>query len=524
MKKMIILLLLLTSCVGKGVADPIDTNWDVDEISVTGIEIKDMRTEYEIEINYDVLIMPTIRVGVSVFPRNATNKDIVYSIDDSDNAGINEYGFVYVERAGTYLITVTSVDGGFQDSIEITVSDHYINNPPYISGLMDHVILIGDEKPDFLAGVSVLDDLEAISTSEIEIDDSDVEWNQIGTYNVYFSVSDSGGLSHKDVKEIKIKESGLSIPADVIEMLKEITDSIDELSLIESFNNNYLEIDDWEVGIHQNNYNRVLNDVINHLYVLEEISLVENYDIQNYNNEFSTTVTELGNDRFLIEVDGQIDDEPATWKIILKTHLSGYRNHIRVSTVNTDYFYEVKINDNRISSITHANLTTPISVTKLSIEDGISYWIVGDESKRSAYLDDEFDYYYQKNDEFMRVTVYDAMEVMLDYECINDERRYYISTDYLENNYYEYYNSVFMSDNYITLDRNICSIINDNGIDTVLCSQKEFLVFEEMIDLFGEGLKNNIDYLMSNGSSFLGYHFTNVDFEDIAKYINDENW
>ena len=72
----------------------------------------------------------TIAIGVgdtetlvaTVTPSNATNKAVTWSSSGSSVASVDNSGVVTGESAGSATITVTTVDGSFTDSCEVTVS------------------------------------------------------------------------------------------------------------------------------------------------------------------------------------------------------------------------------------------------------------------------------------------------------------------------------------------------------------------------------------------------------------------
>ena len=65
-------------------------------------------------------------VTAEVYPYEASNKRVVYTSSDPSIATVDQYGTVIGSREGKVLITATSVDGGYTDSVEVTItSDHY---------------------------------------------------------------------------------------------------------------------------------------------------------------------------------------------------------------------------------------------------------------------------------------------------------------------------------------------------------------------------------------------------------------
>lgn len=66
----------------------------------------------------------SIQLTADVSPINATNKSVSWASDDHTVATVNDFGVVTGISEGTAIITVTTDDGDFTDSITITVSNY----------------------------------------------------------------------------------------------------------------------------------------------------------------------------------------------------------------------------------------------------------------------------------------------------------------------------------------------------------------------------------------------------------------
>ena len=60
-------------------------------------------------------------LSATVNPNDATNKNVTWSSSNTSVAGVNSSGFVSALAAGSATITVTTVDGSFTDTCEVTV-------------------------------------------------------------------------------------------------------------------------------------------------------------------------------------------------------------------------------------------------------------------------------------------------------------------------------------------------------------------------------------------------------------------
>lgn len=65
------------------------------------------------------------QIECTILPSNASIKDVTYSCSDDTIASIDEFGVVSFKKAGTVIVTVTTVSGGFSQEISITYTDGY---------------------------------------------------------------------------------------------------------------------------------------------------------------------------------------------------------------------------------------------------------------------------------------------------------------------------------------------------------------------------------------------------------------
>ena len=81
--------------------------------AVTGVTIEPS----EAELN----VGSSTKLTATVLPENASNKNVVYSVDDESILSVDQDGNVTGLSLGTATVTVTTEDGGFTASAEITV-------------------------------------------------------------------------------------------------------------------------------------------------------------------------------------------------------------------------------------------------------------------------------------------------------------------------------------------------------------------------------------------------------------------
>lgn len=82
-------------------------------IAVTGVSIN--------EGNQEVAEGKTVQLTATVQPENATIKDVTWRSSDASVATVNETGLITAAAKGEVTITVTTVDGGLTDTIQVSV-------------------------------------------------------------------------------------------------------------------------------------------------------------------------------------------------------------------------------------------------------------------------------------------------------------------------------------------------------------------------------------------------------------------
>ena len=92
-------------------------------VLVTGVSLD--------ETSATVTVGSTTTLTATVAPTNATNRDVAWSSSDESVAAVDAYGVVTAVATGTAVITVTTVDGGFQASCTVTVT----SQPTLVTGV-----------------------------------------------------------------------------------------------------------------------------------------------------------------------------------------------------------------------------------------------------------------------------------------------------------------------------------------------------------------------------------------------------
>ena len=68
-----------------------------------------------------ILVGQSINIQYEVLPKNAKNKEVIFSSDDSSVVTINKQGFMVGIKEGTAKISLKTFEGGFTDYCNITV-------------------------------------------------------------------------------------------------------------------------------------------------------------------------------------------------------------------------------------------------------------------------------------------------------------------------------------------------------------------------------------------------------------------
>src|SRR5690554_6587687 len=179
---------LLTSC------DDKITHQDVfDSINIISNENKDNITK-DFSFQYEV-----IDSVVVLF--ESTNEEVI-KIEDN-KAIVNRPN---IDTKVNIEVKI-SIDKKTKDFLfEFTVLKEIIldETPPIINGAKDFTYTIGDDVPNYLNGVTAMDDIDG--TVLVMIDDSLVDLTKEGTYKIVFIAVDNAGNESKIVKNIKVNE------------------------------------------------------------------------------------------------------------------------------------------------------------------------------------------------------------------------------------------------------------------------------------------------------------------------------
>ncbi|MBN2300162.1 MAG: DUF5011 domain-containing protein [Acholeplasmataceae bacterium] len=106
--------------------------------------------------------------------------------------------FVFDSSDNTSKVTVVIIVIDTQNIEDVT--------PPLIFGVFSFTYNIGDDLPDLLEGAVAYDPEDGNLTDQIEVDDTQVNYTEVGVYDIVFSVSDGTGNNDSDTIQITVQD------------------------------------------------------------------------------------------------------------------------------------------------------------------------------------------------------------------------------------------------------------------------------------------------------------------------------
>ena len=143
-------------------------------------------------------VMPDLTEGISVAGFTFDDLDSILDVDISN---------VNTNLVGEYEITYTLTDPSgleYTASIILSVIDGAVGNAPYIFGVTDITYIIGENLPNLLEGVTASDSKFGNLTYIIDVDANDVDFDNVGTYEVIYHVQNEDGYHYTTTAEVEV--------------------------------------------------------------------------------------------------------------------------------------------------------------------------------------------------------------------------------------------------------------------------------------------------------------------------------
>ncbi len=185
---------------------------EVKNTKVSGISITDSKSSMPAGTSFT--FKATVR------PSDATNKDVTWSTSDQSVASVDRNGLVTAKKEGKATITATSKDGGFTDSVELTVT-----------ATVDKVWSVSIKEGDIAVEIGKTRALTAVIQPE-KAKDRTVKWSSadegivkidqagkvtavaLGTTTVTVTTNDGGLTATSKVTVVKSSDSVWSVRID----------------------------------------------------------------------------------------------------------------------------------------------------------------------------------------------------------------------------------------------------------------------------------------------------------------------
>lgn len=190
------------------VKNTIDTN-----VSVNNVKI--LTSKYQMKKN------DQLKLEVKVEPVNATNKNVYYTSSDLSVAIVNESGMVIAKKSGIVEIAVVTADGGYKDSIKITITSPVegvkLNTSNVELGLKDTYILKASLTPNYPDNANVT--WSSSNTSVAKVENGKVTAVGIGTAIITVTTKDGG---YKATAKITVKDltTNVTLNKNTIQLIK----------------------------------------------------------------------------------------------------------------------------------------------------------------------------------------------------------------------------------------------------------------------------------------------------------------
>ena len=164
---------------------------DLNTIGEYPVTISYNGKNYDCKLIVEDTIAPEAQVqNLAIYNSTAPDpEDFIVSIKDASPVTVQYEKRTDLSKEGSYLLKLLLTDAaGNRSEYEVVLTVFIDNGKPQLSGVDAIFTYIGTE-PDYLAGVTAMDDRDM--DLQILVDTSNVDLDTVGTYEIYYSVTDA---------------------------------------------------------------------------------------------------------------------------------------------------------------------------------------------------------------------------------------------------------------------------------------------------------------------------------------------
>ncbi len=219
--------------------------------NLTGLSLLDIENNQIIDVSSAPTSITIFLAGNQVVTIDAgaisipEYENLEYNAIERDGTKIPLDLGVYDLNGGTKELSWSSETDAFSGKIHFNYK--ILTEAPKIYGTKDLELTLGDTI-DLLAGISADDAEDGDLTDKLQVDDSEVDYNKTGKYNVTYSVTDSMGKTTTETITLTIKRD-VTIP------VTPLTPKVRTMPIIEGTTNKVANINtsiDYLVGVSAN--------------------------------------------------------------------------------------------------------------------------------------------------------------------------------------------------------------------------------------------------------------------------------
>ncbi len=178
-------------------------------------------------------------IRVSVFTESVNYLEGISCIDETEG-DLTDYikvedQLVDLNRVGTYPLTYIIFDTSMNENIVNVKVIVYDEEIPIISGVTDLTIEVNTNltKENILEGITAFDQHDGDITHLIDVDMSGINFNELGTYNIRFFVTDSSHNSDEKQATVTVVDTTSPVISGYKDMIVKLNETVDKTTLLQ---------------------------------------------------------------------------------------------------------------------------------------------------------------------------------------------------------------------------------------------------------------------------------------------------